>query len=824
MRSLWQDVRFGARALLKSPWFTLAAVVSLGVGIGANTTIFSLANAALLRPLPRVREESRLVDVSRTRPNGDRFAPVSYPDYLYFRERADVFEGLAAYSFAPLNLSSGGEAERVRGMLASANYFDVLGVRPARGRFFLPEEERAGGAAVAVISYELWQRRFGGGEVLGREVSVNGHPATIVGVAPEGFRAPFVYIATDVYLPVTAQAQAMPGRGDLLADRAAGWLGVRGRLKEGVTLEQARAALSLLAARLGSEFADVERDQGADARAIGHVPGEVRGAVVGFMLTLSVIVGLVLLVACANVAGMQLARAARRRREVAIRAALGATRWRITRQLLTESVLLFLAGGTLGVALAVWMNDLLMAFRPTGSLAVDFRVDVDWRVLSFTLGVSLLTGVLFGLAPALSAARPDVVSSLKEFAPTGGGRSSRLRAAFVVGQIAVSLILLVAAALCVRSLRSAARINTGFDPEGVYLATADLSLQNYDEARGREFFRRLKERAAALPGVESASLARSVQLSGLAFGERVRFEGREPAAGDEPPTILSNAVDEDYLRTLRVPLLAGRDLRATDDERAPRVALINETMAARYFGGTQDAIGKRFTLLAAQALRGTGRREDTQVEVVGVVADGRYYTLGEAPQPFIYLPFAQNYSGMMTLHVRAPRAEAGAVLAALRREAQGVDADVPLMGVMPLKEAVAFSLIPLRLAATVVGALGLFGLLLAALGVYGVVAYTVGARTREIGIRVALGAQGRDVLRLVMRQGVLLAFAGVCLGLAGSLALTRFLASLLYGVSATDPLTFASVALLLAGVALLACLVPARRATKVDPMVALRYE
>jgi predicted permease len=819
MRSLWHDARFGARALLKSPWFTLAAVVSLGVGIGANATIFSLANAALLRPLPGVREESRLVDVSRTRPEGDRFAPVSYPDYLYFRERADVFEGLAAYSFAPLNLSSGGEAERVRGMLASANYFDVLGVRPARGRFFLPEEERAGGAAVAVISYELWQRRFGGGDVLGREVSVNAHPATIVGVAPEGFRAPFVYIATDVYLPVTAQAQAMPGRGDLLADRAAGWLGVRGRLKEGVTIEQARAALSVLAGQLSSEFSDAERDQGADVRAIGHVPGEVRGAVVGFMLTLSVIVGLVLLVACANVAGMQLARAARRRREVAIRAALGASRWRITRQLLTESVLLFLAGGTLGVALAVWMNDLLMAFRPTGSLAVDFRVDVDWRVLSFTLGVSLLTGVLFGLAPALSAAKPDVVSSLKESAPTGFGRSSRLRGAFVVGQIAVSLILLVAAALCVRSLRSAARINTGFDPSGVYLATADLSLQNYGEARGREFFRRLKERAAALPGVESASLARSVQLSGLAFGERVRFEGREPAAGDEPPTILSNAVDEDYLRTLRVPLLAGRDLRATDDERAPRVALINETLAARYFGGTQEAIGKRFTLLAAQALR-----EDAQVEVVGVVADGRYYTLGEAPQPFIYLPFAQNYSGMMTLHVRAPRAESGALLAALRREAQGVDADVPLTGVMPLKEAVAFSLIPLRLAATLVGALGLFGLLLAALGVYGVVAYTVGARTREIGIRVALGAQGRDVLRLVMRQGVVLAALGVCLGLAGSFALTRFLASLLYGVSATDPLAFAAVALLLAAVALLACLVPARRATKVDPMVALRYE
>jgi predicted permease len=824
MRTLWQDVRFGARALWKSPGFTLVAVVSLAVGIGANTTIFSLVDAALLRPLPGVRDEARLVDVSRTAANGDRFAPVSYPDYLYFREHARSFEGLAAYSYAPLNLSAGGEAERARGMLASANYFDVLGVRPARGRFFLPEEEGAqGGAVAAVISYDLWRRRFGGGDVVGRQVSINGHPATVVGVAPEGFRAPFVYIAPDVYLPVTAQAQAMPGR-DMLNERGMGWLGVRGRLKEGVTAEQARAELGVLAGRLDSEFADAERDQGADVRPVGHVPGEVRSAVVGFMLTLSVIVGLVLLVACANVAGMQLARAFARRREVAIRSALGASRWRVVRQLLTESVLLFLVGGGLGVLLAVWMNELVLAFRPSGTLAVSFDLDVDWRVLSFTLGVSLLTGVLFGLAPALAASKPDVIETLKDASPASGGRPSRLRGAFVVGQIAVSMILLVSAALCVLSLRNAARINTGFEAEGVYLATFDLTLQGYDEARGREFFRRLKERAAGVPGVESAALARSVQLSGLAFGERVRVEGHEPPAGQPPPVVFSNSVDEDYLRTLKVPLLAGRELRATDTEGAPPVAVINETMAARYFGGTENAVGRHFTLLATPALRGLGRRENADAEVVGVVADGRYYTLGEEPQPFIYLPFAQNYSGMMTLHVRAPRGMSGAVLAALRAEARAVDPDIPLTDVMPMTQAVSFSLIPLRLAATVVGALGLFGLLLAALGVYGVVAYTVGSRTREIGIRVALGAQARDVLSLFMRQGVVLAAVGVGLGLAGALALTRFLASLLYGVSATDPLAFVAVSLLLGAVALLACLLPARRATKVDPGVALRYE
>jgi predicted permease len=825
MRTLWRDIRYGVRALLKSPGFALVAVVSLAVGIGANTTVFSLVNAALLRPLPQVRDESRLVDVNRTRPNGDRFVQVSYLDYTYFRDHAESFDGLAAFDFTPLSLSAGGEAERVRGMLASANYFDVLGVTPARGRFFLPEEgSTPGAAAVAVISHGLWQRRFAGGDVVGREVSVNGHPFTVVGVAPEGFKSPFIYLAPDVYVPLTMQAQAMPGSG-LLGDRGARLLGLRGRLKEGVSIERAQAEMSVLAERLQSEFPEVERGQGASVRPIGHVPGEVRSAVVGFMLTLTVIVGLVLLVACSNVAGMQLARSFGRRREVAIRTALGASRGRVVRQLLTESVLLFLVGGALGVLLAVWLNDVVMAFRPAGSLSVEFNLGMDWRVLSYTLAVSFVTGVVFGLVPALAASKTDVVTSLKDSAPTGGGRASRLRGAFVVRQIAISVVLLVAAALCVRSLRSAARIDTGFEAEGVYLASVDLGLQGYDEARGREFFRQLKERAAAIPGVESATLARSVQLSGLMFGNSIRVEGHEPPAGEPPLYVLSNNVDEDYLRTLKVPLLAGRDFRATDSEDAPRVAVINRTMAERYFGGGQNAVGKSFTLLAnPSAARGGGLREDVNVQVVGVVADGRYYTLGEAPQPFVYLPFAQNYGGAMTLHVRATRGASASVIAAVRREARAIAADVPLTNVMPMTDAVGFSLIPLRLAATVVGALGLFGLLLAALGIYGVVAYSVGSRTREIGIRVALGAQGGDILRLVMRQGIVMTLVGVFIGLAGALALTRFLASLLYGVSATDPAAFCAVALLLAGVALVACYVPARRAAKVDPMVALRYE
>ena len=825
MRTLWQDIKFGARALRKSPGFTLVAVVSLAVGIGANTTIFSLVNAALLRPLPGVAEESRVVDVSRTTREGDSFSQMSYPDYEYFRDHARSFKGLAAYTFLPVDVTAGGEAQRAHGLLISSNYFDVLGARPARGRFFLPEEDRAGAPPAAVISHTLWRARMGAAEdAVGKQIALNGKQFTIVGVAPEGFKSPFIYLSPDVFVPLHTQSEAMPGR-DMLSDRSAGWLGVRGRLNDDASIEQAGAELNVLAGQLQSEFAEDERGMGASVRPVGHVPGEVRSAVVGFMATLSVVVGLVLLVACANVAGMLLARSSSRRREMAIRAAMGATRVRVIRQLLTESLLLFLCGGSLGVLLAVWMNDLVLAFRPTGSLSVAFELNVDWRVLAYTLGVSLLTGVVFGLAPALTASKPDLVPALKDAAPTATRTRARLRGAFVVGQIAISLVLLVAAALCVQSLRNAAQIETGFDPEGVWVASVDLSLQNYDEARGREFFRRLKERVASEPGVEAAAFARSVQLSGLQFNSTVRIEGHEPAEGEPPLNVFTNWVDEDYMRALRVPLLAGRGVTESDDEKAARVVVVNETMAKRYFGGAASAIGKRFTVTGRPRPGDRTPRTDAQVEIVGVARDGRYYTLGEEPQAYMYLPAAQDYRGMATLHMRVARdADAPALVAALRREARALDPNLPLVNVQPMTEAVGFSLIPLRLAASVVGGLGLVGLLLAALGVYGVVAYTVGARTKEIGIRVALGAQAADILRLVMRQGFVLVVVGLALGFAGAFALTRYLASLLYGVSTSDPLAFSAGAVLLALAALLASYLPARRATRVDPTVALRHE
>ncbi|MEJ7576815.1 MAG: ABC transporter permease [Pyrinomonadaceae bacterium] len=824
MSSLWQDIRFAARMLLKSRGFTFVAVLSLAVGIGANTTIFSLVNVALLRPLPKVADSGRLAEVKRTLPNGDSFALLSYLDYAYLRDHNDVFEGLAAYSFAPFSLNAGGEPERAKGLIVSGNYFDVLGVKAARGRFFLPEEDRTPGAnPVAVISHELWQRRFGGdSSAIGRQATLNGHSFTIIGVAPEGFKSPFVYLAPDVYVPLMMQAQAMPGR-DVLDSRGTSWLGVRGRLKAGVKIEGAQVEISGLAKRLEREFPETNQGEGVRLHPVSQVPHEVRSAVVGFMSLLMCLVGLVLLIACANVAGIFLARAAARRKEMAIRLAVGASRARIIRQLLVESVLLFLCGGIAGAALAAWTNELLLAFRPSGVMPISLDLNLDWRVLGFTLLVSLVTGLVFGLAPALQASKPDVLPALKDEARTGVHRA-RMRGAFVVGQIAISLMLLIAAGLFVRSLRNAAAINPGFNPDGVQTAMIDLTIQGYTEERGRDFYRRLVEQVGALPGVESASLANAIPLSGRMFNLPVRVEGYEPPAGEDAFYIDANTVDENYLRTLQVPLLRGRDFSRADKEGAPRVAIINETMARKFFGGA-DAVGKTFSFNRNPSVNNSALNDPARstIEVVGVVKDGKYETLGEGARPFIYLPFAQRYFGAMTLHIRTT-GDPATVFAALRRETQNLDPNLPLTNVMPMTEAIGFSLIPLRMAATIVGVLGLFGLALAAVGIYGVIAYSVTQRTKEIGIRIALGAQTGDVLGIILRQGLMLTVIGVCLGVAGAFVLTRYLASLLYGVSAIDPLVFIGIALVLAAVALLASYVPARRAAKIDPMVALRYE
>ena len=826
MGTLWQDLRYAARMLTRSPAFTLAAVASLAIGIGANTAVFSVANAVLLRPLA-VADAGRLVELHRRTSEGDGQAfAVSYPDYQFYRDHNDeVFSGLLCWGEATLALSSDGPAEQVFGMVVSGNYFDTLALRPAAGRFFTTDEDTAPGAhPVAVLAHGFWQSRFGGDPaIVGRSVTLSGRPFTVVGVAPPDFKSTVPLYAPDVWVPVSMQREVLPG-GDMLGSRDAEWLHMVGRLREGVSTEQAEAQASALALRIRAEHPeDGVGAEGEPLKAtllgvrlapVGFFPVEVRQMIAGALGLVLAVVTLVLLIACANLSSLLLARAVVRRREIAVRLALGASRARIVRQLLTESVLLCVISGAAGVMLALWMTDLLVAFRPDARLPIDFDFSLDWRVLSLTLALSLLTGVLFGLLPALQSARLDVSSTLKDDA--GGGRGpSRARDWFVVSQVALSLVLLVSAGLLLRALKRAHNVFPGERPEEILTLTPDPQLLGYDEGRTREFYRQLVERVEALPGVESAGLADGVPVAGGYAMTAFEFKGEQRMAG-------VNAVSPGYFETLGIPLVRGRDFSPADRAGAPPVAVVDEALARRFFEG-EDPVGQLITFDAGPA---QGRR---RIEVVGVVRGGADASLGWRPHFFVYLPAEQPLFGegtmrRMILHARAPRLPREQTLAALRRETAALDPNVPVLDAGPLAERIDVALLPQRVAASVAGVFGLVGLALASVGIYGIVSYTVAQRTREIGVRMALGAQRGDVLALILRRGLRLSLYGIALGLAGAFVATRLLEEMLYGLSATDPVTFASVSLLLAAVALLASYVPARRATKVDPMVALRYE
>ena len=817
MDSFLKDLRFGIRSLLKRPGFTAVAVITLTIGIGATTTIFSVVNGLLLRPLPGVSKPDRLADVYATEANGSSFHTFSHPDYLYYREQNKVFDGLMAYTGVPLNLNAGAQPERIFGIIASGNYFDVLGTRPALGRFFLPEEDQTPGThPVVVVSYDFWRQRFASDpSLVGKAITLNGHSFSVVGVAPEGFKGTWAGLVPDVWVPLMMQSQTRPGAEQM--GRGARWLDMVGRLKDGVTTTQAKAGMSLLARQLEESYPETNRGLGADVRAASSVPGQMRSAVIGFMAILMFVVGLVLLIACANVGAMMLARANTRRKEVAIRLAVGAGRWHIVRQLLVESVLLFLLGGAGGVLIAVWATRLLLAFKLPADVPISLDLSVDLRVLLFTLLVSLATGLIFGLAPALQASRPDLLPALKN-ETAGGVPRSRLRHAFVITQIAISLVLLITAGLFVRSLRNAGTIKLGFNPDGVQTASFDLRTQGYNQAQGQEFYRQLIDRVATMPGVQSASLARIVPLNGNNMMTGINVPGQEPPPGQQSHMVGLNTVDPHYFETLQMPLLSGRTFNESDKQGAPEVAIINETMARRFYPGADvsTALGQSFTF--------GGEEPNSRVLIVGIVKDIKYETLGEDPRPYVYRPFQQSYSGLMTLHVRTAPGVSANVLANVRRDVAALDKDLPLLDVMPMTEQIGLSLLPLRVATTIGGTLGTVGLLLAAIGIFGIVSYSVSQRTREVGIRMALGAQKRDVLRLVMGQGLWLAFIGVAIGWALSFVLTRALGSLLYGVGSTDPLVFIGTALLLVGVAFAASYLPARRATRIDPLVALRYE
>lgn len=821
MSTLVQDLRYGARMLAKKPGFTLLVVITLALGIGANSTIFSLVNALLLRPLP-IENPEQVVALYTSDYSSGNFGTSSYPDYLDFQGRNQVLAGLVAYTVTPFSLSVDGANERAFGEVVSGNYFTVLGVKLALGRAFSPEEDRTPGAhPVAVISHKLWQGRFGGDPAtLGRSVKINGHSFTIVGVAEEKYAGLMRGLVAELWVPAMMMEQALPGS-DNLTERGNRSFYLMGRLKPGVTLAQAQANFANIAEQLFKAWPQEWTNIRNESRLISLLPESAARVMPGFrtpllifMALLMTVVGLVLLIACANVANLLLARAATRRKEIAIRLSLGAGRGRLIRQLLTESVLLAVLGGAGGMLLAVWGTDLLMAFKPPTPLPMEIDLNADWRVLGFTLGVALLTGVLFGLAPALAASRPDLVASLKD--ETGAGRGKgQLRGTFVIIQVALSLLLLIGSGLFLRSLQNASAIDPGFDADNLLVMAMDLQLQGYSETTGQNFSRSMLERVRALPGVEAASLAEYLPL-GLGGSRRgVNIEGYTPQPG-ESTEVDSAAVTPGYVETLRMPVVRGRPFNELDHQGTPRVVMINEAFARRYWPG-QDPIGKRIQMGSRN------NNNSPHLEVVGVVKDGKYGTLGEEATPFFYLNIAQRYEPGPTLIVRT-RGNPLDYLAAVRNEIAALDKNLPLFDVKTMRQHLGLALLPARLAGSVLGIFGLVALLLAAAGIYGVMAYSVAQRTREIGIRLALGAQTVDVLKLVVRQGMKLVVIGVAIGLSGALALTRLMTSLLYGVSATDPLTFIGVAALLAGVALLACWIPAWRATKVDPMIALRYE
>jgi putative ABC transport system permease protein len=803
MTAFFRDIRYGVRSLRKRPGFTSVAVLTLALGIGANTAIFSITNAVVLRPLP-YREPERLVTLWESAARSDESRVVVSPaNYLDWREQSRSFEEMGAYNEDFFNISEDATyPERVPAARVTPSLLQALRAEPVLGRTFLTEEGRPGSVHEALLSYGLWQRRFGSDpHVVGKIIKVNGADTTVVGVLPRDFI--ISPRPCELYAPLSLE-------GEPRSDRRTRYLIVIARLRPGVTVGQARSEMKVIGARLAEQYPDENADRSATVVPFERmITWESRTA----LLVLLGAVSFILLIACVNVANLLLGSAAARRKEMAVRVALGAGRLRLVRQLLTESFLLSLAGGLLGLLVAKWGTGLLVSLSPSNIPRVE-QAGLDARVLGFTLLISTLTGLAFGLVPALQASKVNLNESLKGgVTATAGARRSFTRGALVVAEVALSLVLLVGAGLLLKSFKRLSEVELGFDPQRV--VAADISLPDrYDTPSKRvEFFRQLMTRVEALPGVSSVAVSQSVPLSGEEQGIQFTIGGRRAAPGEGKRGAIYHRVSSQYLNVLGIRLLKGRGLTERDAAGAPGVALINEVMARKYFAG-EDPIGKQIVL---------DRTPARALEIVGVVSDLRYVTPGLEPFPEIYVSYLDDPWQHMSLAVRAS-GDPARLVAAVRAEVLKMDGDVPLANVKTMEQYVADSVSPQRFSALLLTLFACAALALAALGVYGVISGSVAQRTREIGIRLALGARGADVLRLVVRRGMWLALAGVGVGLAASLALTRVMSGLLYGVSATDPLTFAGVSLLLMLVALLACLVPARRATKVDPLVALRHE
>jgi putative ABC transport system permease protein len=819
MRTLWKDVRYGARALWKSPAFTAVAVLAVALGVGANTAIFSVVNTVLLRALPYENSE-RLVALYTGRGPATIGGPLAYPDLLDYRAQAKSLEYVAGYQGVGtvMGLGRGDEPERVRGTEVMADLFPALGVRAALGRTFTREEDAEGGPKVIVLSDGLWRRRFGSDPgVVGREVrmGLSGRAVTVIGVMPAGFKfPPDESEVIDYYTPFVAENAK--SNADGLRNRGSVFIPTVAKLKDGVPFEQAAAEVEAIANRLAAEYPDTSANRRARVvRLHEDLVGQVRPA----LLVLLGAVGLVLLIACANVANLLLARAAARGREIAVRTALGATRARVARQLLTESLLLSLSGGAAGLLLSVWGVEAIIKLSPA-TVPRLAETSIDARVFLFALGVSILTGLIFGLAPALQASKTDLAESLKEGGRSGsaGARRNRLRSTLVVVEVALSLMLLVGAGLLVKSFRQLVTTDPGYSPERVLAVTVALNTQRFaDEDSRAGYYREAVARISQLPGVEAAGLTRLLPLGRSDIFNSFQIAGRPPFAPGESHAGRSYTVSPEYFRVLSLPLRRGRAFTGADGKNAPGVIIINEAFVSRFFPG-EEPLGQHVIL------DGPDDKPLPPREVVGVVGNIHFQSFTDEERPEYYIPFEQAPSAVTQVVVRSKGEDAAALTPAVRAALKGVDPNLLIWRTETMDELAGQSVAPQRFNVALLGFFAALALLLAAVGIYGVMSYTVTQRRHEIGIRMALGAQRRDVLRLVVRQGMLLTLLGLGLGLAGALALTRLMSSLLYGVSATDPSVFAAVSLLLGAVALLASYVPARRATKVDPMIALRYE
>jgi predicted permease len=819
MEKLWQDMRLGARMLLKNTGFTLTVALTLGLGIGANAAVFSIVNTLLLRPLP-VSDPYNLYVLASIHDDNPEMHGVSWLDYQDYRTRSDVFSDVAAASIGFVGFSADDRADRIAVANVTGNYFSMLGITPAYGRLILPNEgEKFGADPVIVLGHSFWKKRFNGDpSAIGRGVHVNGKPFTVVGVVPETFTGTYALVEFDAYLP-SAMLPTETEYREQTQTRDNHSMKVLGRLRSGLSQAQAEAGLAVVSRQLEQQYPDTNRTVKVQLVPEHLARPEPQAAtqnpyVASVFLLL---VGLVLLVACVNVVNLLMVRAASRQRELAVRAALGAGRKRLVRQLLTESLLLSATGGIVGAAVGRWLSGMIARIPFPADIPIRFDLTFDWRVFMYIAAVALAAGVLVGILPAFRASRTNLNDALREGGRgmAEGSRSHRLRALLVVSQVAVSLVLLVAAGLLVRSVRQAQSIDLGFDHRNVLNLSMDVSQQGIDEERGRALYREVQERVHALPGVQSVSYAYSVPFGYYNSAEYVEAESHPVDKEKRQPAASYNVVGPEYFDTLKIPIVRGRGFKVQDDEKAPRVAVINQFMANRLWPG-EDPIGKRFK---PQGSKGQW------LEVVGVTKDGKYNFIFEDKPMYYYLPLAQQYRPLRVIHIRtagAPESLAPLV----QKEIRSLNPYLPVYDVRSMTEMLhggnGFFL--LNMGALFGGALGLLGLVLALVGIYGVVSYSANQRTQEIGVRMALGAQRTDILRLVVGQGLALVATGIVLGLGAAFGVSRLMGNMLFGISATDVPTFAAVPIVLGTMALIASYIPAFRATRIDPIAALRRD